>query len=75
MAHANARLTIHGRRLIVERVGAGPRVGDVADQLGCSRTTVYKWLARHRAEGARGLADGRAGRIAARTAPHPSASG
>ena len=57
MAHANARLTIHGRRLIVERVGAGHRVGDVADQLGCSRTTVYKWLARHRAEGARGLAD------------------
>jgi transposase InsO family protein len=41
----------------VQRVLAGHRVADVAAQLGCSRTTVYKWLARHRAEGPRGLAD------------------
>ena len=57
MAHANARLTVHGRRLLVERVSGGHRVADVAAQLGCSRTTVYKWLARHRDEGERGLAD------------------
>lgn len=57
MAHANARLTVHGRRLLVERVLAGHRVADVAAQLGCSRTTIYKWLARFRAEGVVGLCD------------------
>ena len=57
MSHANARLTVHGRRLIVERVGSGHRPADVAAQLGCSRATVYKWLRRHREEGLAGLAD------------------
>lgn len=57
MAHANAHLTVRGRRLLVERVLAGHRVADVAAQLGCSRTTVYKWLARLRSEGHAGLAD------------------
>ena len=57
MSHANARLTVHGRRLAVERVLAGHRVADVAAQLGCSRTTVYKWLARVRDEGEPGLHD------------------
>jgi len=55
MGHANARLTVHGRRLAVDRVDAGHRVADVAAQLGCSRTTIYKWVARHRAEGPTGL--------------------
>ena len=57
MSHANARLTVHGRRLLCERVLAGHRVADVAAQLGCSRTTVYKWLARYRLEGETGLSD------------------
>jgi transposase InsO family protein len=57
MSHANARLTVHGRRLLCERVAAGHRVADVAAQLGCSRTTVYKWLRRHRLEGETGLWD------------------
>lgn len=57
MSHANAHLTFRGRRLLVERVLAGHRVADVAAQLGCSRTTVYKWLARFRAEGSAGLSD------------------
>lgn len=57
MSHANARLTVHGRRLLCERVLAGHRVADVAAQLGCSRTTVYKWLRRFEAEGKAGLAD------------------
>jgi transposase InsO family protein len=43
--------------LLVERVLAGHRPADVAHQLGCSRATAYKWLARYRAEGAAGLAD------------------
>jgi transposase InsO family protein len=57
VSHANARLTVHGRRLLVDRVAAGHRVSDAAAQLGCSRATAYKWLARHRAEGLAGLAD------------------
>jgi transposase InsO family protein len=57
MSHPNARLTPRGRLILVERVLAGYRVADVAAQLGCSRTCVYKWLARYRAEGPGGLAD------------------
>lgn len=57
MGHANARLTVHGRLLAVQRVAAGYRVADVAAQLGCSRTTIYKWINRHRSEGADGLSD------------------
>ena len=57
MAHANARLTVHGRALLVERVLAGHRPADVAHQMGCSRATAYKWLRRFRAEGAAGLID------------------
>ena len=57
MAHANARLTVHGRALLVERVLAGHRPADVAHQLGCSRATAYKWLRRFRAEGSAGLVD------------------
>jgi len=57
VSHANARLTLHGRRLLVERVRAGHRPADVAHQLGCSRATAYKWLRRFRAEGPAGLAD------------------
>lgn len=57
MAHANARLTVHGRALLVERILAGHRPADVAHQVGCSRATAYKWLRRFRAEGPAGLAD------------------
>ena len=57
VSHPNARLTPFGRLLLVERILSGHRVADVAAQLGCSRTCAYKWLARYRAEGPRGLAD------------------
>ena len=57
MAHANARTTVYARRLIVARVLAGHRPGEVAKQLGVSRQTVYKWVRRWRAEGGAGLAD------------------
>jgi hypothetical protein len=47
MAHRNARLTVHGRRLLIERVVTGRRpVAHVVKELGCSRATGYKWLAR-----------------------------
>lgn len=57
VGHANARLSVYGRRLAAERVLAGHRAADVAAQLGCSRTTVHKWVRRFRAEGLAGLAD------------------
>ena len=58
MAHRNARLTVHGRRLLIQRVVMDGRpVAHVVKELGCSRATGYKWLARWRAEGDAGLAD------------------
>jgi transposase InsO family protein len=57
VSHANARLTVRGRALLVERILAGHRPADVAHQMGCSRATAYKWLARFRTEGSDGLID------------------
>ena len=57
MAHRNARLTLHARRLLVERVTAGWPAARVAEQLGISRATVYKWVRRHRDTGDAGLLD------------------
>ncbi|RBY78251.1 IS481 family transposase [Blastococcus sp. TF02A-26] len=57
MAHANARTTPYARKLIVVRVLAGHRPGEVAKQLGVSRQTVYKWVRRWRCEGVAGLLD------------------
>jgi transposase len=58
MAHRNARLTVHGQRLLVARViRQGRPVAHVVKELGCSRATGYKWLARWRAEGDAGLHD------------------
>jgi transposase InsO family protein len=58
MAHRNARLTVHGRRLLIQRVvGEGRPVAHVAAELGCSRATGHKWLARWHAEGDPGLHD------------------
>jgi transposase InsO family protein len=57
VAHANARTTLYARKLIVARVLAGHRPGEVAKQLGVSRQTVYKWWGRWRTEGEAGLAD------------------
>jgi transposase InsO family protein len=57
LSHANARLNEYGRNLAVERYLAGQKVKDIAGQLGVSRTTVYKWIARYALEGPAGLAD------------------
>jgi transposase InsO family protein len=46
VAHANARTNLFARRLIVERVAAGWPAAHVAEQLGVSRATVYKWVRR-----------------------------
>lgn len=57
MSHRNARLTIHGRRLLVERVRSGRPVAHVAAEMGISRATAHKWVSRWRAEGDSGLVD------------------
>ncbi len=75
MAHANARTTLYARKLIVARVRAGHRPGEVAKQLGISRQTVGKWWRRWRAEGEAGLADrsSRPHRMPRATAPEAAA--
>lgn len=57
MAHPRSRLTVFGRQLLVARVEAGWPAAHVAEQLGISRATAYKWVRRHRAEGPAGLED------------------
>jgi leucine-zipper of insertion element IS481/Integrase core domain len=58
MAHPRAKLTVAGRRLLVERVLAqGWPPARAAEAQGVSLATVYKWLGRWRAEGLAGLAD------------------
>jgi leucine-zipper of insertion element IS481/Integrase core domain len=57
VSHRNARLTVYGRRLLVERVLAGRPVAHVAAGMGVSRATGYKWPARYQSEGVAGLVD------------------
>ena len=60
MAHANARLTFHGRCLLVRRVVLDGRpVAHVAKELGVSRQCAHRWVNRYRAEGWPGLQDRR----------------
>ena len=69
MSHRNARLTVHGRQLLVQRVASGRPVAHVAKELGVSRQCAHRWVARHAAEGEAGLADrsSRPHRMSART--------
>ena len=58
MSHANARLTVHGRRLLVSRVIDDRRpVAHVAKELGVSRQCAHRWVSRFRSEGDAGLFD------------------
>jgi transposase InsO family protein len=58
VAHANARLNLHGRRLLVSRViEDGRPVAHVAKELGISRQCAHRWIARYRAAGDAGLHD------------------
>jgi transposase InsO family protein len=56
-AHKNARTTLHSRQVLVERIAQGLPAWQVAQDLGISRQTVQKWLARARREGQLGLQD------------------
>jgi transposase InsO family protein len=66
--HKNARTTPQSRAMLIHRVliERWP-VEEVAMAMGVSERTVYKWLARYRAEGAAGLQDRSS---AARRRPH-----
>jgi transposase InsO family protein len=56
--HPRAKLTVHGRRLLVVRVlEQGWPPAEAARAQGVSVATCYKWLGRYRAEGAAGLLD------------------
>jgi transposase-like protein len=57
VVHAKPRLSPWSRLLLVERVAAGRPAAQVAAEMGVSRATAYKWLARYRAEGSAGLLD------------------
>ena len=56
--HANARLSLKGRELLIARVeDAGWSLSAAAEAAGISDRTARKWIARHRAEGLEGLLD------------------
>jgi transposase InsO family protein len=58
VSHRNARLTVHGRRLIVERVlHQGRPRAHVAAEMGVSRQCVSHWITRFLTEGQDGLLD------------------
>jgi transposase InsO family protein len=58
MGHRNARLTVHGRRLLVQRVRfEGMPVAHVAKAMGISRQCAHRWVARWDGEGDAGLED------------------
>jgi transposase InsO family protein len=58
VAHPSARLTVFSRQLLVKRVLIdGWPTATVAEQLGISRATAYKWVRRYRADGPSGLED------------------
>ena len=56
--HANARLTLHGRCLLVQRVrGHGRPISHVARELGVSRQCASRWVNRYDRDGEAGLHD------------------
>ncbi|WP_243061265.1 helix-turn-helix domain-containing protein, partial [Nocardioides sp. SR21] len=55
MSHGSARLTVHGRLLIVQRHQQGWRQAHIAAAMGVSRKCVKTWLVRYAAESESGL--------------------
>jgi len=55
-AHINAKTTPYARASMVARREAGVPVAEIAAAFGVSPRTVFKWLARWRAEGEAALA-------------------
>ena len=57
VSHGNARLTFHGRLLIVERHRGGMPKSHIASAMGVSHKCVKKWIDRYDDEGLAGLHD------------------
>lgn len=58
MSHANARLTVHGRQLLIDRIiRDGRPVSHVAKEMGVSRQCAHLWVGRYRELGSAGLQD------------------
>ncbi|MCB0913525.1 MAG: IS481 family transposase [Propionibacteriaceae bacterium] len=57
MSHGNARTTLHGRLLIVDRHRQGWKQAHIAAAMGISRRCVAKWIGRFASEGVAGLWD------------------
>jgi transposase InsO family protein len=57
MSHKNAKLTKRSRLAIVRRFDRGEPAHEIAAALGIARSTVFKWIQRHRLAGEAGLAD------------------
>jgi transposase InsO family protein len=55
-SHKNARLTLEGRKLLVERIGVMGLTA-AAEAAGVSRRTARKWQRRHQEQGLAGLVD------------------
>src|SRR3954449_9202720 len=55
VSHGSARLTVHGRRLIVQRHQAGWPQAHIAAAMGVSRKCVKTWIDRFASEGEAGL--------------------
>src|SRR4051812_47998516 len=55
VSHGSARLTVHGRRLIVQRHQSGWKQAHIAAAMGVSRKCVKTWIDRYDSEGEGGL--------------------
>jgi transposase InsO family protein len=76
VGHRNARLTFHGRLLLVQRVREQQMpIAHVARAMGISRQCAHRWVARFDTEGEDGLYDrsSRPKRMPARTSPEVEA--
>jgi transposase InsO family protein len=77
VGHRNARLTFHGRRLLVQRVREHQMpISHAAKAMGISRQCAHRWVARFDAEGEAGLHDrsSRPHRTPTRTSPELEAA-
>ncbi|MGP3709224.1 leucine zipper domain-containing protein, partial [Gordonia paraffinivorans] len=57
MSHRNARTTVYGRMLIVQRHQQGWKQAHIAEAMGIARKCVHTWVSRYAAEGEAGLHD------------------
>ncbi|MER6411047.1 leucine zipper domain-containing protein [Streptomyces humidus] len=73
VSHRDARLTVHGRRLLVERVSAPAVPSPMSPPRGASPVPQPRWIRRRRSEGESGLNDrsSRPRRTPHRTEPPP----